>query len=164
MHFAPGATVARKLAAARRKPLFVLLWLVPAWLLIGLSAATIALVPFRRIAPLLGVNRGAVAFKPAIDAGQQRRALRIAQTIRLAARHAPFRADCFPQALTARLLCALWRVPCAMHLGVAIGDGASRMRAHAWVSAGEIVVSGGAGSFAAHTPVACFVPAALKDA
>ncbi|WP_423605573.1 lasso peptide biosynthesis B2 protein [Sphingomonas sp. MS122] len=164
MHFALGATVARKLAAARRKPAFVLLWLAPAWLLIGLSAGLIALVPFRRIAPWLGVNRGAVAIKPAVDAQQQQRALRIAQTIRLAARHAPFRADCFPQALAARLLCALWRVPCAVHLGVAIGDGPAKMRAHAWVSAGEVIVSGGAGSFAAHTPVACFVPDALRDA
>lgn len=156
----PG-TVARKLANARRHSPFVLLWVMPAWILIGLSAAALALVPFRRIAPWLGVNLGAVAFKPDCTPAQRRRALRLARTIDLAARNALFRADCFPQALTARMLCALWRVPCAMHLGVAIGGEETKLRAHAWTSCGDVIVSGGVGSFAAHTPVACFVPAAL---
>ncbi|WP_447727337.1 lasso peptide biosynthesis B2 protein [Sphingomonas koreensis] len=155
--------LARKLASARRLPLFVLVWAAPAWLLIALSAAVIALVPFRRITPWLGANLGPVAIKPPIDAAQERRALLLAQTIDLAGRYARFRADCYPQALTARMLCALWRVPCAVHFGVAIGgeDGA-KMRAHAWVCSGSIIVSGGVGSFARHTPVACFGPAALK--
>lgn len=155
--------LARKLASARRLPLFVLAWVLPTWLMIGLSAAVIALIPFRRIVPWLGTNLGAVAIKPPIDAAQERRALLLAQTIDLAGRNARFRADCYPQALTARVLCALLRVPCAVHFGVAIGgeDGA-KMRAHAWVCSGNIIVSGGAGSFAAHTTVACFGPAELK--
>ncbi len=156
----PG-TVARKLANARRHSPFVLLWVMPAWILIGFSATALALVPFRRIAPWLGVNLGAVAFKPGCTPAQRRRALLLARTIDLAARNAPFRADCFPQALTARMLCALWRVPCAMHLGVAIGGEETKLRAHAWTSSGDVIVSGGVGSFAAHTPVACFVSAAL---
>lgn len=156
--------LARKLASARRLPPFVLVWVLPAWVLIGLSAAVIALLPFRRIAPWLGSNLGAVAVRPPIDAAQERRALLIAQTIELAGRHARFRADCYPQALTARLLCALWRIPCAVHFGVAIGgEDSAKLRAHAWVCAGSIIVSGGAGSFANHTPVACFGPAALKS-
>lgn len=156
--------LARKLASARRLPLFVLVWAFPAWVLIGLSAAVIALVPFRRIAPWLGTNLGAVAVRPPIDAAQERRALLLAQTIDLASRYARFRADCYPQALTARVLCALWRVPCAVHFGVAIGgeDGV-KMRAHAWACSGNVIVSGGAGSFAAHTTVACFGPAGLRN-
>lgn len=155
--------LARKLASARQLPPFVLLWVLPAWLLIGLSAAVIALVPFRRIAPWLGTNLGAVAVKPPIDAAQERRAILLMRTIELAGRNARFRADCYPQALTARLLCALWRVPCAVHFGVAIGEaGDVKLRAHAWVCAGGILISGGKGSFANHTPVACFGPAALK--
>lgn len=163
MAFPRRGTVARKLAAARRQPVFVLLWLVPAWILIGLSSAVIALVPFRRIAPWLGVNLGAVAHRPPGTAAQQRRASLIGRTVGLAAHYASFRADCFPQALAARILCGLWRVPYAVHFGVALGgEGEAKMRAHAWVSCGDVVVSGGAGSFAAHTPVACFVPVALK--
>lgn len=156
-------TLARKLASARRLPLFVLIWVLPAWALIGLSAVVVALVPFRRIAPWLGTNLGAVAVKPPIDAAQERRALLLTRTIELAGRHARFRADCYPQALTARLLCGLWRVPCAVHFGVAIGgENGAKLRAHAWVCAGSVLVSGGKGSFASHTPVACFGPAALK--
>lgn len=155
--------LARKLASARRIPLFALVWALPTWGLIGLSAAVIALVPFRRITPWLGTPMGAVALKPPIDAAQERRALLLAHTIDLAGRYALFRADCYPQALTARLLCALWRVPCAVHFGVAIGgDDGAKMRAHAWVCAGNVIVSGGTGSFATHTTVACFGPAALK--
>jgi hypothetical protein len=160
--------LARKLATARRQPLFVLLWVLPAWALIGLSSAVIALVPFRRIAPWLGSNLGAVAVKPPVNAVQQRRALLIAQTIELAGRYAWFRADCYPQALTARVLCVLWRVPCAIHFGVTIGsrDDAEdrKLRAHAWACAGNVIVSGGTGSFATNTVVVCFGPAALKPA
>lgn len=164
----PRRTLARKLAVARRQPAFVLAWAVPAWMLIGLSAAVVALVPLRRIAPWLGTHLGAVAVRPPVNAAQERRALLIAQTIALAASYAPFRADCYPQALAARALCALWRVPCAVHLGAALGDGnepdgnGPKLRAHAWVCAGDVIVSGGVGSFAAHTVVACFGPAALK--
>ncbi len=153
--------LARKLAVARRQPGFVLLWLFPAWLLIGLSSAMIALVPFRRIAPLLGVNLGAVAHRPACTPHQIVRARRIGMTVSIAAGYAPFRSNCLPQAMAAKALCALWRVPCAVLLGIERERTTRELRAHAWTSCGDAVPTGGAHSFATHAVLSCFVPAGV---
>lgn len=151
--------VMRKLAVARRLPLFVLVWLLPAWLLIGGASAMIALVPFRRIAPLLGVNLGATAHRPACTPDQTARARQIGMAVSIAASYAPFRSNCLPQAMAAKALCVLWRVPCAVLLGVERERPDGEFRAHAWTSSGEAVPTGGARSFATHVPLSCFVPA-----
>ena len=151
--------MARKWAVARRQPAFVLLWLIPAWLLIGASAAAVALLPFRRIAPFLGTNLGATAHRPACSEQQALRALRIGTTVTIAASYAPFRSDCLPQAMAAKALCALWRVPCALLLGVERERPEGDLRAHAWTSCGDVIPTGGARCFATHVPLSCFVPA-----
>lgn len=156
--------IARKLAVARRQPAFVLFWLLPAWLLIGLSSGLIAVVPFRRIAPLLGVNLGAVAHRPACTPQQIARARRIGTTVSIAAGYAPFRSNCLPQAMAAKALCALWRVPCAVLLGIERERSGGELRAHAWTSCGDTVPTGGARSFTTHAVLSCFVPARVAAA
>ncbi len=151
--------LARKLAVARRLPAFVLLWLLPAWLLIGLSSLMIVIIPFRRIAPLLGVNLGATAHRPACTPKQMVRARRIGTTVSIAASYAPFRSNCLPQAMAAKALCALWRVPCAVLLGIERERPEGDLRAHAWTSCGDVIPTGGARCFATHAPLSCFVPA-----
>lgn len=153
-----AGTLARKLAVARRQPAFVLLWLLPAWLLIGLSSLMVAVLPFRRIAPLLGTNLGATEYRPACTPQQMARARRIGATVSIAASYAPFRSDCLPQAMTAKALCALWRVPCALLLGIERERQEGEFRAHAWTSCGNIIPTGGARCFATHVPLSCFVP------
>lgn len=151
--------MARKWASARRQPAFVLLWLLPAWLLIGGASALIALVPFRRVAPLLGVNLGATAHRPACTPEQMVRARRIGAAVSIAASYAPFRSNCLPQAIAAKALCALWRVPCAVLLGIERARPEGVMRAHAWTSCGDVIPTGGAHCFTTHAPLSCFVPA-----
>jgi hypothetical protein len=153
------AMIARKLAVARRQPVFVLLWLLPAWLLIGMSSALIAVVPFRRVAPLLGVNLGATAHRPAATPQQAARARLIGRTVSIAASYAPFRSNCLPQAMAAKALCALWRVPCAVILGIERARPEGELRAHAWTSCGDAVPTGGGHCFTTHVPLSCFVPA-----
>jgi hypothetical protein len=155
----PTAIIARKLAVARRQPAFVWLWLFPAWLLIGMSSATIALLPFRRIAPWLGVNLGATAHRPAATPQQAARARLIGRAVSIAASYAPFRSNCLPQAMAAKALCDLWRVPCAVMLGIERNRTEGDLRAHAWTSSGDAVPTGGAHSFATYAPLSCFVPA-----
>ncbi len=156
--------IARKLAVAGRQPPFVLLWLVPAWLLIGLSSALIAILPFRRIAPWLGVNLGATAHRPAASPEQSARARLIGRTVSIAASYAPFRSNCLPQAMAAKALCVLWRVPCAVILGIERERPAGELRAHAWTSCGDVVPTGGSQCFATHVPLSCFVPARVAAA
>ncbi len=155
--------VIRKLGVARRLPLFVLIWLLPAWLLIGASSALIALLPFRRIAPFLGVNLGATTHSPACTPQQMLRARHIGTAVSIAASYAPFRSNCLPQAMAAKALCALWRVPCAVLLGVERQRPEGEFRAHAWTSCGNVVPTGGSHCFATHVPLSCFVPAAVAQ-
>jgi hypothetical protein len=147
---------ARKLHTAARQPLFVWLWLVPVWIAIGLASAIIVLVPFRHLAPLLGQNLGTGAFVPCAGEAQVRRAQQIGRTIAIAARYAPFRSNCYPQALVACALCTLWGVPYALFFGVRIEE-AGKLDAHAWVVSGRVTLTGGAISFARFNPLACFV-------
>lgn len=147
-------TLRAKLATARAQPPGVLLWLAPVWLLLAGAALTIRLVPFRRFARHLGSPVGPVALLPLAGEGDLRRARRLAAAIGIAARYAPFRSNCYPQALVAVLLCRLHRLPFALHFGAVRGPAA--LEAHAWVMCGRVAVAGGAVSFARFTPVACF--------
>lgn len=122
----------------------MLAWLPVAWVLLGLCRLALLLVPLRRLAALLGTPIDDAPWVPLLSSRQRWRAARLGRAVRLAARVAPWRADCMPQALCARLLLGLWRIPCALFLGVARGpDGA--LLAHAWLAAGPVAVTGGDG-------------------
>jgi len=154
---------ARKLHTAARQPLFIWLWLAPVWVAIGLASAVIALVPFRRFAPLLGQNLGTAAFVPLASEAQAQRARLIGRTIGIAARYAPFRSNCFPQALVACALCALWGLPYALFFGARITEETGKLDAHAWVVSGRATVTGGAISFARFNALVCFVAPAIRQ-
>lgn len=150
------AIVLRKARNLRRQPVFIKLWLLPAWLLLGVSRGLILLVSFRRLAPWLGVHDGIAAWVPLLDAVQEARALEIGRLVRLAARYTPWKSNCFPQAVTARLLLGLYRIPYTLYFGLAREPAQGEMKAHAWVAAGRVRVTGGAG-FRQFTVVGCFV-------
>lgn len=155
-----AATFARKCRTAARQPLSVIALIPLAWLMIGISSAAIALRPFRRIAPLLGRNLGATSLAPLAPPKTLRRARRIGHAVTIAAKYAPFRSNCLPQAMTAAMLCRWGRVPYAAHLGATVADPerAGQMIAHAWVLCGPVAITGGAGNFERYGVVACFVP------
>ncbi|WP_304561608.1 lasso peptide biosynthesis B2 protein [Sphingomonas immobilis] len=143
---------------AWRIPLADKLAIVPAWLAIAGAAALITLVPFVRLAAGLGRNIGAAGFTPLIGRRGEARARFVQRAVQRAARLAPFRSDCLPQALVAAMFCRWLGVPTATHFGVeieAVPTGRS-LSAHAWVDAGGVRVSGGRGE-GRFTVVACFV-------
>lgn len=157
---APGLRgIAHRLARIGRQPRFVIAWLVPVWIAIGLASLAIAWVPMRRLHRLFGRSLGAVAFVPLASAAQHRRTVAIGRTVRLAAAGAPFRADCFPTAIVAQLLCRLYRVPAALHLGVRLSAETHEppLAAHAWVVSGSVGLTGGRGNLAQYTPLGCWV-------
>jgi hypothetical protein len=143
-----------------RMPIAEKLLLAAAWIVIGLFAAALHIVPFRRLARMLGEPIGAVGCIPLADQKQVKRARLVRRAILRAARIAPFRADCLPQALTAAVLCRLLGVPISIHLGVRREDDLNGFAAHAWTCVGPEAVTGGH-SFSAYTPVTCFLPARL---
>jgi len=146
----------RKARNFRRHSAFVRSWLLPAWLMLGVSRALILLVSFRRLAPRLGAHAGVDPWVPLLDEMQEARALEIGRAVRLAARYTPWQSSCFPQAVAARLLLGLYRIPYALYFGLARDPENTDMKAHAWVAAGRVRVTGGTG-FGQFTVVGCFV-------
>lgn len=114
-----------------------------AWSLLGLSRFAILVLPFTVVRRALGERRdpGAPAPLIPVDDATATRAARIGAIVRLAARHTPWRSECYPQALTARLLLAVSRIPHVVSFGVR-RDG-DALVAHAWVHAGGVPVTGG---------------------
>jgi hypothetical protein len=120
-------------------------WFVPVWLGLGLASLGIAVVPFRHIARYLGDYRGIDTPDFAISEQQRSRALEIRRTLQWAAASAPWRADCYPQAMVARVLLGLYRLPFVLCLGLRSLEG-GQLEAHAWVTCGEVCVTGDTGT------------------
>ncbi|MGH6785506.1 MAG: lasso peptide biosynthesis B2 protein [Novosphingobium sp.] len=146
--------VGRLLRGFWRMPLGDKAALLPAWLLLLLAAAALRLVRFKRLAPLLGRPLGAVGCVPLATPRQEARARFVKRAIQRAARVAPLRSDCLPQALAGTLLCRLLGVPTTAHLGVRLGDEPAFL-AHAWLCSGRVAVTGGY-SFDHYVAVSCF--------
>ena len=149
-------TLQRKTLSFLCQPRFTQLWFVPLWLLLGLSKAAIFTVSFRRLAPHLGAAVGVAPWVPVLIPAQEARALQISRAVRLAARYTPWNSNCFPQAVAARLLLGHYRIPYALYFGLMRDPDTGEFKAHAWVAAGRVSVTGGA-SFGQFTVVGCFV-------
>lgn len=156
-------SVAHKAVSFSRLSGFERAWFVPVWLLLGFSRMLIRLVSFKRLAPWLGVPRGNDVCVPLLDAAQEKRALQIGRVVRLAARYTPWQSNCFPQAVAARLLLGLYRIPYALYFGLSSARSGQKAEAHAWVSAGRVRVTGGDG-FGRFAVVGCFVSATALPA
>lgn len=154
-------TIARKWATAKALQPTEVLLAVACWWLIGASSLVIALFASRRILRRLGANQGAVVVSPGNTPEQLDRAVRIARAIRIAERYAPFRANCYPQALAAAGLCRCFGVPHAVLLGARFAATnsvrAGGLEGHAWVSSGTLTLCGGRQSPQLFATVACFV-------
>lgn len=135
--------ISRKFRTLLALPGFCLVWLVPVWLLLGVSRLLIKIVSFRRLAPYLGVLSGAAPWVPLLQTHQQSRARDIGRVVRLAARYTPWESNCFPQAVVARLLLGWYGIPYALYFGLLNDRGAAPLSAHAWVAAGPVQVTGG---------------------
>ncbi len=149
------ALIGRKTASFRRQPLFSQLWYAPVWMVLGIAKAFIFTFSFRRLAPHLGTWSGTGAWVPVLSAQQEQCALLIGRTVKTIARYTPWDSNCFPQAITARLLLGLYGIPYAIYFGLMKDKDTAEMKAHAWVAAGRIRVTGGDG-FESFTVVGCF--------
>jgi hypothetical protein len=120
----------------------------------GLARLLVLLVPFRLLAPGLGRHHAVSAFIPLLDQQQQAKALSIGRAVRMSSTLAPWNANCQAQAISARWLMGLFGLPYAVFYGVA-KDPIEKMKAHAWLCAGPIQVTGGY-AFDEFTVVAVF--------
>jgi len=134
--------------------------LVATWMLLGSARVVIAILPFRLIRGFLGEHHATtMTGEPSLAGHRHARARHVATLIGIAAAHSPWRADCYPQALTARLMLTMARIPHTVRFGVR-RDG-DELRAHAWVLAGDVMVTGGDGGD--YTAVAAFTWTPRRD-
>ncbi|MFE8034122.1 lasso peptide biosynthesis B2 protein [Thiohalocapsa marina] len=157
------ARIRRKSLTFLRQPWFVQVWFVPVWILLGISKALIFTVSFRRLAPRLGHRTDIAPWVPLLTPKQEQRAWMIGRLVRMTARYTPWVSNCFPQAVAARALLGLYNVPYILYFGLQrdVQD-STGMKAHAWVVAGRVPVTGGQ-SFMQFTVVGCFVASSLVD-
>lgn len=145
-----------------RQSRFTQKWLLPTWILLGLSKIAIFTVSFNRLAPFLGAEVGTSASIPLVGHYQEVRSLQIRQVVRLAARYTPWNSNCFPQAVTARLILGYYNIPYALYFGLMRDHETDDFKAHAWISTGRVNVTGG-NSFGHYTVVGCFLAPQLLD-
>jgi hypothetical protein len=156
-------TLRRKARTFLRQPLFIKLWFVPLWVILGLGKALIFTLSLRRLAPRLGRQADIAPWLPLLDPAQEARAILIGRAVRLAARYTPWTSNCFPQAIAARALLGLYGLPYALYFGLMRDpDHPTALTAHAWVAAGRVRVTGG-DSFGRFAVVGCFVSPRLAE-
>ena len=148
--------VFRKIATIKSLGPAHLLLFFCAWVCLIFCYLIILVTPFKHLSKLLGIHDGLSPRVPLCTLEQESTARMIGSAIRLAARYSFWRSDCFPQALAARFLLGLNRVPYALFMGVRRSDEQDELYAHAWVVSGRVRVTGGAG-FSQYTSVGCFV-------
>ncbi|MFH2096069.1 MAG: lasso peptide biosynthesis B2 protein [Bacteroidota bacterium] len=68
--------------------------------------------------------------------------LHLKTAIRRAARYAPFKSRCLQQACAGKIILKKKGIPSTIYFGVA-RDGKNNLKAHAWLRAGDIYISGG---------------------
>ena len=109
------------------------------WL--ALSRLAIRTVPFRRIAPFLGqtmVETPAHALpEPALPG-------RISWAVQTASRYTPWESKCLAQAMAAKMMLKLRRLPSTAYLGL-LKEGEDGLKAHAWIRCGDRILTGAQG-------------------
>jgi len=136
--------------------LFVKAWFIPTWVILISAKLAIRLIPFKRIAPLLGRSKGTACSIPLLTRSQTRRAKLVASVISSAARYVPSDSNCYPEALTAVLLLRLYGIPYAFFFGLKRDPSSDSFKAHAWAASGTVRLTGG-GGFDEYTVVGCFI-------
>lgn len=149
-------SILRKFRSAARLGLACVALVGLAWFLLWAARIAIALCPLRFLARLYGRDCGASAYIPLACDADIARACQIGTAIALAAKYSPSSANCYPQALLARLLLWISDVPHALFFGIERGSSSSDLKAHAWVMVGPVPVAGGHG-FEHHAVVRCYV-------
>lgn len=145
----------RKLRTAAGLPLTVLALTGLSWGLLWPARLIVNLFPLRQLARVYGRDQGTQVSVPVALAADVSAARTIGRAIALAARYSPSSANCYPQALVARLLLRIRKVPHGLFFGLRRDVETDTMEAHAWVMVGQVPVTGG-DSFGSYTVVRCF--------
>ncbi len=141
---------------ARPRPLYRRFWtllrlpladkwlLTQVYLLLGVTRLAINLLPFPRLEPMLGQRLVETPDEAPLD--DLRAAHRIGRAIAAISPFTPWASNCFPQALTAKILLRRRGIVTTLYLGAAFVEGGGALEGHAWLRCGPMFVTGGDGS------------------
>lgn len=147
------------------------LWVVILFLFSGVIRACVLWLPFIHTSRFLG-HCYQYSFSTVVQAPQQAVANNIGLISSKVAKYTPWESACLVQAMMAISLLRYYKIPYVLYLGVtkASSDAAdsenvnSLLRAHAWLTVGDRVITGRHG-YKAYTIVATFIyPASLAAA
>ncbi len=161
-HMELSKSLCRKVRSFGCRSWFEKLWFLPVWLLLGVSRFIIMTVPFRHLSLWLGVHEGINSWVQIADSSSEARAVSISRVVQMTANYTPWKSNCFPQAVTARILLGLYGVPYSLFFGVNRNAEDAILLAHSWVTVGRVRVTGGNG-FDQFTVVSCFVCPRLRN-
>lgn len=117
-------------------------WLVvQATFVLGASRLAIRLLPYSRLERIMGERSTESA--ATVTPTELQRARRVAWAIRRVSSHTPWKSNCFPQALTAKILLRRRGIESTLYLGAAFKSGGEGLRAHAWSRCGRFYLTGG---------------------
>jgi hypothetical protein len=114
--------------------------LLEAVLWLGLARLALRLLPFRRLAPYLGIPcHETPATNPAQPAASS--ALTVTRALQRAARNLPWECTCLVQGLAGKAMLRRRGLPSTLYLGVA-KDKDANLCAHAWLRCGSVILTG----------------------
>lgn len=125
-------------------------YFVEAWVLLHLANICILVLPFKKIASILGKSQQEGVVDPLFN----HLALSVSHGIRRAARFTLHKSKCYDQALAGKVMLNYRNASSTIYFGLA-KDHDSRLAAHAWLCSGTIVVTGKK-AMHKYTPVAWF--------
>jgi hypothetical protein len=117
------------------------MFLVEAFVLLGIARLAVLAVPFRWLAVTLGrhMKEADVQGNPS----DLRRARRVGQAVRSAAGYTPWKSLCLPQAVAAQWMLKRRHICGTLYLGVAKDETKpERPAAHAWLRCGDVILTG----------------------
>ena len=148
------------------KSKLVLFWNMPYWfkamlginyILCGIAKGSINLLSLPRLSPYFGKFNKMTTVSTIATPKQINRALFIGKSVKIAAKYTPWDSSCLTQAMVAKFWCSVFKIPYILYIGFAkSADAPSGYDAHAWITAGPVVLTGGRGSFSHYTVVSSY--------
>lgn len=126
-----------------------------AWLWLALARTMLLLLPFRKLAPILGKKTLPSVENDHLPQPYNDKLLRIGRAILRAGHRSPWRTECFEQALAGKFMLKVRRMKSIVFFGVSKNKHRGNFHAHAWLKCGNHIVTGNK-HLEQFTVIACF--------
>lgn len=111
-----------------------------AFIVLAIARAMLVFLPFKRIAPWLGIMMAESQIE--YDANKNEVLNNIGTAIARGSKYTPWRTKCFEQAIAAKVMLRMRKLPGTLYFGV-LKDAAGNINAHAWLKSNNKIVTGG---------------------